>query len=475
MAKTYEVDLNVQTNIEPTIANLKALKRQLKETAAGSEEFNKLYNQIDDLEEKIKSAKNVSSDWIDSLAMASGPVGMLGAGLNSAKIATQSFGAALKASGIGLLVGIVGGLARAFYQSEDAAKKFGKLTQGLERIFNGVFRAIEPLFNIFMDLAISALPMVSKAFGVVYASVTSVLQSLGYLGTAVGKLIKGDFSGAWNEAKKSVTEFGNNYDATIKRFESGTKELTKVEKEEANKRAIERQKQADEELAALTAKNDKIREADRKALEDRYNLITSNLKYLNKDLAEIDKDKARRDKDMSEARINLLKTENQTKEQLEYDYASTVMRIGQGLRQLAGENKEMAIAGIILEQASAVASIAINTQKNAAKYGYLTPAGIAELVAGGIGVASAIAAANKGIQEINAGTASGSQMSFGNPQMVSSYSTAPVFNVVGTSPINQAAQAMNNSANQPVKAYVVSKDITTAQELDRNKISTVGL
>lgn len=475
MAKTYEVDLNVQTNIEPTIANLRALKKQLKETAAGSDEFNRIQKQIRDLDDALTDAAKTSDDFLGYLENASGPLGELGQGIRQAERTFSSFNATLKYSIIGALVGIIGGLAKAFNQSDDAAKKFSKITQALEKIFNGVYRAIEPLFNTFMDLAISALPMVSKAFGVVYASITSVLQSLGYLGTAVSKLIKGDFSGAWDEAKKSVTEFGNNYDAAIKRFESGTKELTKVEKEEANKRAIERQKQADEELAALTAKNDKIREADQKALEDRFKLITEHTKYLNKDLAELDKDKARRDKDMSEARINLLKTENQTKEELEYDYVSTVMRIGQGLRQLAGENKEMAIAGIILEQASAVASIAINTQKNAAKYGYLTPAGIAELVAGGIGVASAIAAANKGIQEINAGTASGSQMSFGNPQMVSSYSTAPVFNVVGTSPINQAAQAMNNSANQPVKAYVVSKDITTAQELDRNKISTVGL
>ena len=48
MAKTVEVDLNVKSNIEPTIANLKALKRQLKETAAGSDEFNRISMQIRD-------------------------------------------------------------------------------------------------------------------------------------------------------------------------------------------------------------------------------------------------------------------------------------------------------------------------------------------------------------------------------------------------------------------------------------------
>jgi hypothetical protein len=61
MAKDIEVDINVNNNIEGSIAQLKALKRELKNTAVGTEEFKNLFNQIDDLEDKIKSAKNVSS------------------------------------------------------------------------------------------------------------------------------------------------------------------------------------------------------------------------------------------------------------------------------------------------------------------------------------------------------------------------------------------------------------------------------
>lgn len=475
MAKTYEVDLNVQTNIEPTIANLKALKRQLKETAAGSEEFNRLQKQIRELDDAISDAAKTSDDFLGYLENASGPLGLLGQGIRSAERTFSSFNAVLKASVIGALVGIIGGLAKAISQSDDATKKFAKLFTGLEKIFNGVYRAIEPLFNTFIDLAISALPIVSKAFEKVYASVTAVLQSFGYLGDAIGKLIKGDFSGAWDDAKKSVTKFSDNFDSAVQRFTAGSKEMTKSQKEEAKKRAEERQKELDDELAALTAANDKIRQADKEAMEKRFKELTENREYLKSQQTTFEKDKAKIDEKFAQQRINLIKTENKTKEDLAAQYVESSMRIGQGLRQLAGDNKELAIAGIILEQSAAVASIAINTQKNAAKYGYLTPMGIAELIAGAAGVASAIAAASKGIQDINSGTASASQMSFGNPQMVSTYSTAPVFNVVGVSPINQAAQAMATSANQPVKAYVVSKDITTAQELDRNKIATIGL
>ena len=46
----------------------------------------------------------------------------------------------------------------------------------------------------------------------------------------------------------------------------------------------------------------------------------------------------------------------------------------------------------------------------------------------------------------------------------------PSFNLVGNAGVNQIAQNIAQQGSQPVKAYVVSKDVTTAQELDRNKV-----
>lgn len=495
MAKDVEVNLNVNNNIQGSIAELKQLKRQLKDTEVGTEAFKNLFNQIDDLEDKIKSAKNTSSDWVDTLEMAGGPLGMLGGAINKAKVATQSFSGALKASGIGLLVSLVGGLVAAFNDSEKAGKKLQPLFIGLEKIFNGVYSAVEPLFNILVDFAIKALPLVSNAMQTVYGSVTAVVQSLGSLGSAVFKFVKGDFSGAWQEAKSSVTDFGKNYDDAIKRFQVGSQELTKTEKEEADKRKKAREEAAlknEQDLAKQYEKNEALLKAYYEKELEAYNNRSEKLKRLetgyleqsalqsknfgdaqlknitNRIDAEIAAEKKKKDESAATAQ-----SEYDTKLALQQAYIDTTMRIGQGLRQIAGENKELAIAGIVLEQAAAVASIAINTQKNAAKYGYLTPLGIAELVAGGLGVASAISAARKGIQDINSGNASGSQMSFGNPQMTPSYQTAPRFNVVGTSPVNQIAQVVGNQA--PIEAYVVSSKVTTAQALDRNKIVSATL
>ena len=51
---------------------------------------------------------------------------------------------------------------------------------------------------------------------------------------------------------------------------------------------------------------------------------------------------------------------------------------------------------------------------------------------------------------------------------VAPQAVAPSFNVVGDSGSNQITDAINTQGGKPARAYVVSKDITTQQELDRN-------
>lgn len=53
--------------------------------------------------------------------------------------------------------------------------------------------------------------------------------------------------------------------------------------------------------------------------------------------------------------------------------------------------------------------------------------------------------------------------------------SAPQFNVVGASGVNQLAQSINSRENQPVKAYVVASEVTSQQSLDRNKVSSASL
>ena len=255
-----EVEIDVDTNIEPSIKQLKELKKQLKETAAGSAEFKRISKDIKDVEDALEEAKVGAKSFADQLEAAPGPVGAIAGAFRKLEIATKSFGAAFKAVGIGLIVAAVGGIAAAFSKSEESVKKFEPLMIGLEKILNGVLEAIMPLIDAFIELATQALPYVSKAFSVVYSSITAVFQSLGKLGGAVVKLLKGDFKGAWSDAKESVTGFSKNYDSAMDRFETGTKKMTKTQKENLKEQGDDLKKAAEE------AK--KIREEEQKELLD---------------------------------------------------------------------------------------------------------------------------------------------------------------------------------------------------------------
>ena len=504
MAEKKTIELEVKSNLGGSISELKALKKELKNAAVGSEDFKRIFNQIDDLEDKIKSAKNTSSDWVDSLENAGGPLGMLGASINKAKVATQSFGGALKATGIGLIVALLGGLAAAFSENEGAMKKLQPLLDGIAKIFQGVFRAVEPLFNTLVDLAVSALPMVSKAFGTVYSVLTATLQSFGAIGSAIGKLIKGDFAGAWESAKGSVTNFGKNYNDSLKRFEEGTKELTKSEKLSAE----ERQKIRDKEIADKLAKDAKDKAAREKALADKKKedeaYIQATLDRLKKEqeikdgadavLKEFElADKKAKEEDRQadvDAQIQAgktLQTQFEKRKAIsEADRALTladknakiqaaeeVVKTLDGVANLLGKST---IAG----KAAAVASATISTFLSAQK-AYESTVGIPIVgpVLAPINAGLAIAGGLKSIKSIlavkvpNGGGGGGSVPSVQAPQAGQTQSATPQFNVVGTSGANQIAQTLGNQA--PVKAYVVSNDVTTAQSLDRNIVKTATL
>ena len=67
MAEKIEVEIDVQTNIEPSLAQLRELKKQLKETAAGSQEFINLQRQIDDVGDSLAGARTGAGNFADVL------------------------------------------------------------------------------------------------------------------------------------------------------------------------------------------------------------------------------------------------------------------------------------------------------------------------------------------------------------------------------------------------------------------------
>jgi small basic protein len=500
MAKTVEVDLQVNTNLEPTIKNLRELKKQLRETAAGSKEFDKLSASIRDMEDSISDAKATNDDFLGQLENASGPLGTLGQGIRGAERTFSSFNGALKASVIGIIVGLVAGLAAAFSNNEKAQKKLQPVLQAFEKILGGVFAIVEPLFDTFIDLATKALPYVSDAFKVVYSSVTAVFQSIGKLGSAVGKLISGDFSGAWKDAKESVTGFSKNFDSAKNRYDKGSKEMTTLEKENAAKRAEalekenERKKAAADKAAAEAEKRRQAeKEAEEKRLQERKDYISKQQEIEDevqgaKDALILKQEEDKQKRFLSDIERNAAAQKKITDDakaqedartliaKLNYEeriaYAQAASNTLSQLSELAG--KETA-AG----KALGIASATINTYvgvSEALKQKSTLPSPF-DVVAKVANVATVLATGFKAIKAITSVKVPAGGGGGGAPTPISvsggAVAAAPSFNVVGTSGQNQIAQSLGNQA--PVKAYVVSNDVTTAQSLDRNIVNTATI
>ena len=285
--KKVKVKVDVETNAEASIAQLKELKKQLRETAAGSTEFKKIAAQIRDVEDAIEESRTGAEDWAGSLEKASGPLGLLGKGIRQAEITFSSFNTALKASVIGIVVAAIGGLVAAFQKSEEAQKKLQPIFIAFEKILGGIFRALEPLIDGFIELATQALPYVTKGVGIFYSALVGLFTYIKEAGTGVAKVWKAIFTLDTDLALEGINQIKNSFataaDAgteAYKRFEVGTKELTKTEKEENEKR----QKDADEAAAKRKAAADKAakekEEKNKKEEEDRKKAFDDNLKAI---------------------------------------------------------------------------------------------------------------------------------------------------------------------------------------------------
>jgi biopolymer transport protein ExbD len=152
---------------------------------------------------------------------------------------------------------------------------------------------------------------------------------------------------------------------------------------------------------------------------------------------------------------------------LEIDIA---MQFGSVLQQIAGKNKELAIAGVVVEQGAAIAKIVMKTLVANAEAVALSPATLGQpLVAlntiqGVLSVASAVAAGAQAIASINSADSGGSA-STGASLPSSGGGSAPIApRFTPSAPTALDQTSLNAIGNVAARAYVVESDITGSQK-----------
>ena len=169
-----------------------------------------------------------------------------------------------------------------------------------------------------------------------------------------------------------------------------------------------------------------------------------------------------RDKQISDARIKISNAEEQAKK----DNLDKTAAVLENFSNIAG--KETA-AG----KAFAVAAATINTYRgvsDALAATTVTPFETALKFANAAAIGISGIANVKKILSVKTPPVSGGSASPSGSPTPAPLSVPPAFNIVGASGTNQLATAIGEQSQQPVQAFVVSSEVTTAQELDRNII-----
>ena len=165
----------------------------------------------------------------------------------------------------------------------------------------------------------------------------------------------------------------------------------------------------------------------------------------------------------------LLLAKKEYRKAIQMQEADIAMQFGSVLQQIAGKNKELAIAGVVVEQGGAIAKIIMNTlaanSKAAIEYGIIpaVPFQTMNTIQGALSVASAIAAGAQAIASINSADSGGTASTGTSMPSTGGGASAPI------APRPQAATqldatSLNAINNVSARAYVVESDITGSQK-----------
>ena len=223
----------------------------------------------------------------------------------------------------------------------------------------------------------------------------------------------------------------------------GTNSIKILELKEAQKAAEDQQQAEFDEQDK--ARQDKLDEEEKKRKE--------------KQLAD--------DKKISDAAIKIAELEEEAKRTSLEGYAGAINSLSNTIGQETAAGKGLAVASSLINTYAAITG-QLKTAAGSpggAVPGYAIAQAIATGVAGFAAVKKIVAV------QVPGGGGSGSSQTGSLPTAP----TPPAFNVVGASGETQLADAIGSQTQRPARAYVVSNDVTTAQEMDRNIIEGASI
>ena len=512
---TKDID-EMNKKIEDGEGKFKSLKTQIRETTVklqeladsgkeGTKEFKELSNQLDDLGDKQKKVAFQSGQIEDKLAALPGPIGNIGKGFASAKGAVETFGLqlAIATGGITLIIGAVIAMKDAMSKTAEGQETLNKVTEALGKI-------TAPIFALFEKVGIPIFLKFAEVVGFVGDKVNDFVVFLGISQKKVQEIASEGNKVFYDAAQKdldnmkTVLDFQKAQDEKIKaealkRREKYLQDIADKQKEadDAEKRALQDQL---DELERLRKKrvnlnpepigSDLLTEKEREAAQKKEE---ENKKYFQEKLA---KNTQGLQKKLADGTIKMATSTALTQEIIAKNTAKKEDKV---LTWLNSEKKKkldenlmavkagLNLAGNLVDEGSnaakaiSVAQTTIDTYQSATA-AYKSVVGI-PVVGPVLAVIAAGAAVTAGIMSVNKilstkvpkmGDGSVGDVSGGSgieapaaPTIPSMQFNDSSMNVGGNNPNTQLVGTLAQATNRPIKAFVVSQDMSSTQALDR--------
>lgn len=282
------------------------------------------------------------------------------------------------------------------------------------------------------------------------------------------------------DVKESIAGFESEQRVNAEGLELEAIELINSKAEAENARAIAKKKFDAEEIESAVKKLEKLKEIAQEERELEETRLQEQINRLGLGTqARQDAEQAyfdfKQQKDFEIAELDKQiedQKKKDAKEEAERDYAlqqQKVMLVSDALgavSQILGENskagKAAAIAQATINSLLAFTDVLKTPTTLPEPFGSIQKAvSAAGILASGLATVRKIASTQIP-EEAGGGSAP-------------SVSVPPAFNVVGASPENQLAQSLGDQQKQPVRAYVVSDEVTNAQAMDRKIIKGASI
>ena len=484
-----------------------------------SKEFKELSKELQGLKDNLEKTEIASNKFSTALANQPGVVGLVGQSI-------KGLDGGLKVLAANPIVAVVTLLASLFTLFRESLTKTTEGQETLNRISAAFGKIIGPVMAVVEKVALPIFEALATLLEKVAQGFNKFAK---FLGISNEKIEEASRNSSEVLKKQYEEEEKQQDDAEKKRNEAAEKrKQAQIKAAEERKKIAENAEkiQLEATLSLLSERDREIKEremryqeelkalklagvTDLTAFEEEYrrDQLEINKKYDDEELAR--QEEARKKQEDADAKYY----EEQKKKKEEYDkfiveseqfkadslqfiqdsQLDSVAKVGNILSGVAGKNKRLAIAGLVIEQGAAIARVVIDTARaisaaTAAAAPFISnpitagPASInlARVIAqskisAGLSIAGIVAGAAKGIAAINkadvpggGGSAGGGGGSVSIPTPSISATSAPqIQSGAGVDPSSQIARTMGMQGSRPIRAFVVSQDVSSQQALDR--------